>query len=114
MRKYSIEANLVLGSTMTLNEVIDVLENVGNKDIYYKYLLQMRRHFDLIAHVPLRDVSIINIFIISNKKQTLICCAFCQIATIGGNLYLKYIHNDFPSDVFLLFETVNASLTIGN
>lgn len=36
-----------------------------------------------------------------------------QIGTIGGNLYLKYSNNSFQSDVFLLFETVGAMLTIG-
>ncbi|CAH2057001.1 unnamed protein product, partial [Iphiclides podalirius] len=34
------------------------------------------------------------------------------IGTIGGNLMLKHKHPSFPSDIFLLFETVRATLTI--
>ena len=36
-----------------------------------------------------------------------------QIGTIGGNLFLKHFNNEFQSDVFLLFETVGAMITIG-
>lgn len=41
------------------------------------------------------------------------CAVLLQIGTIGGNLYMKYFNNDFQSDLFLLFETVGAMLTIG-
>lgn len=36
-----------------------------------------------------------------------------QIGTIGGNLALKNAHHEFQSDVFLIFETVNAVVTLG-
>lgn len=35
-----------------------------------------------------------------------------QIGTLAGNLSTKYAHKEFPSDIFLLFEAVNAQLTI--
>ncbi|KOB66580.1 Aldehyde oxidase 2 [Operophtera brumata] len=34
------------------------------------------------------------------------------VGTVGGNLALKNMHNDFPSDVFLLLETVGAVVTL--
>jgi xanthine dehydrogenase/oxidase len=35
-----------------------------------------------------------------------------NIGSIGGNLMLKHDHPDFPSDIFLLLETVGASLYV--
>lgn len=34
------------------------------------------------------------------------------MGTLAGNLSIKYQHNDFPSDIFLIFETVGASMTL--
>lgn len=38
-------------------------------------------------------------------------CLF-QLGTIGGNLMIKHQHNEFPSDIYLLLETVGAQVTI--
>ena len=35
-----------------------------------------------------------------------------NIGTIGGNLMLKHAYPDFPSDLFLLIETIGAKLII--
>lgn len=37
---------------------------------------------------------------------------YFQIGTVGGNLMIKHEHNEFPSDIFLLLETVGAQLII--
>lgn len=37
---------------------------------------------------------------------------YLQIGTVGGNLMIKHEHNEFPSDIFLLLETVGAQLII--
>lgn len=37
---------------------------------------------------------------------------YFQLGTIGGNLMIKNQHNEFPSDVFILLETVGAMVTI--
>lgn len=36
-----------------------------------------------------------------------------QTGTIAGNLSIKFYNRDFPSDIFLILEAVNAFLTIG-
>lgn len=38
---------------------------------------------------------------------------YFQIGTIGGNLMIKHIENSFPSDLFIMFETVGGMVTIG-
>lgn len=35
-----------------------------------------------------------------------------QVGTLGGNLSIKNAHPEFTSDVFVLLETVGATLTI--
>ena len=34
------------------------------------------------------------------------------MGTWAGNLMMKYYHKDFPSDIFILLETVGATLSI--
>ncbi len=36
-----------------------------------------------------------------------------QRGTIAGNLMLKHMHNEFYSDIFLLFDAVDAKVEIG-
>jgi hypothetical protein len=36
-----------------------------------------------------------------------------QIGTIAGNLAMKHEHNEFPSDMYLMLETVGATLNVG-
>lgn len=34
------------------------------------------------------------------------------MGTWAGNLMMKYYHKDFPSDIFILLETVGATLAV--
>jgi len=36
-----------------------------------------------------------------------------QAGTLAGNLMMKHAHREFPSDIFLLLETVAAKLRVG-
>lgn len=58
LRKHDKTSNLSLGANMTLNEIMAVFIDYGNSNDEFKYLLQMYRHMDLVAHVPLRNVGI--------------------------------------------------------
>ena len=35
-----------------------------------------------------------------------------NLGTIAGNLMLKHLHPEFPSDLYVLFEAVNAKVVI--
>ncbi|XP_073945954.1 uncharacterized protein isoform X2 [Choristoneura fumiferana] len=84
------DANLVVGAGMTLTDLMATCVR-WTREADFQYLQQFHEHLDLVAHVPVRN-----------------------IGTIGGNLAMKATHNDFPSDIFLLFETVEATATIVN
>ncbi|VVC94633.1 unnamed protein product [Leptidea sinapis] len=90
LKGYEHEVNLVLGAGMTLLEMSDLFYKVSKNNEDFSYLQQFWEHIDLVAHIPVKN-----------------------IGTIGGNLFIKYAHPEFQSDLFLLFESVNAMVTIG-
>jgi len=47
------------------------------------------------------------------EKYRFLILLLSKAGTWSGNLMLKHAHRDFPSDVFLLLETVGAKLNIG-
>nr|QIJ45705.1 aldehyde oxidase [Glyphodes pyloalis] len=89
LKGYKMDQNLIIGAATTLTEMTDIFKEVHSSENYFQYLKQFIDHLDLVAHLPVKN-----------------------IGTIGGNLMIKNQHNEFPSDLFLLFETVGAYLTI--
>nr|CAD7202177.1 unnamed protein product [Timema douglasi] len=80
---------VTLGGNVTLREAMEFFNVISAQYQEYAYTRQISDHIDLIANVPVRN-----------------------IGTIAGNLMLKHEHKEFDSDVFLLLETVGASLII--
>ncbi|XP_046967892.1 indole-3-acetaldehyde oxidase-like [Vanessa cardui] len=88
LKDTSIDANLVLGAGLSLNETMAIFqEQMKNDD--FSYLKQFYDHLELVANVPVKNVG-----------------------TIGGNLAMKNNHPYFASDVYVLLETVNATVTL--
>ncbi|KAI5643279.1 molybdopterin-binding domain of aldehyde dehydrogenase domain-containing protein [Phthorimaea operculella] len=83
-----VDQNLVVGAGNTLTEFLDICQSMSTQQ-YFEYLQKFWEHINLVAHIPVRN-----------------------LGTIGGNLMVKHQHNEFPSDIFLLLETVGAQLTI--
>ncbi|CAG9583060.1 unnamed protein product [Danaus chrysippus] len=82
------DINLVLGVGLSLSELKIVLER-EMKNPEFTYLSKFRDHLELVASIPVKN-----------------------IGTIGGNLALKNAHPEFQSDIFIMFETVGATVTI--
>ncbi|XP_045537073.1 indole-3-acetaldehyde oxidase [Papilio machaon] len=81
--------NLVLGGGMSLTEMMRVFKAHAKINEDFQYLEHFYEHLELVAHIPVRN-----------------------IGTIGGNLALKNAHHEFPSDIFLLLQVVEAMVTI--
>ncbi|XP_055372025.1 uncharacterized protein LOC129606005 [Condylostylus longicornis] len=81
-------AKVVLGGNLNLTETIKLLNEISSKK-GYEYCKNLAKHIDLIANVPVRNVG-----------------------TIAGNISIKYAHNEFQSDVYLLLNAVDASIVI--
>ncbi|KAL0828977.1 hypothetical protein ABMA28_003866 [Loxostege sticticalis] len=91
LKGFTVDVNLILGAGMPLSEMMDLFLELSTSNEDFSYLKQFHEHMDLVAHIPVRN-----------------------IGTIGGNLFLKHSNNDFQSDIFLLFETVGAMVTIAD
>ncbi|XP_059612740.1 uncharacterized protein LOC132259204 [Phlebotomus argentipes] len=89
MRIMTLGDTLEVGAAVTLSEFMGFLSEASEAKREFSYCRQLVRHLDLVAHPAVRN-----------------------LATIGGNLSLKHQHPEFPSDIFLLLETVGAFLTI--
>ncbi|CAH0400121.1 unnamed protein product [Chilo suppressalis] len=87
---WNLDQNLVVGAGTTLTELSNICSAISKED-NFAYLKVFEDHIKLVAHIPVKN-----------------------IGTIAGNLMIKHQHNDFTSDIFLLFETVGAVLTIQN
>ncbi|XP_038212504.1 xanthine dehydrogenase 1-like [Zerene cesonia] len=90
LKGYYMDQNLVLGAGNTLTDVMDTFDEIAKTD-YFSYLNTFNEHLKLVAHIPVKN-----------------------IGTVAGNLMIKNKHNDFNSDIFLLFNTVGAELSILN
>lgn len=55
---YQIENDhLVLGANMTLTEAMDLFDRISQENKNFIYLKKLKSHIDLIANVPVRNVS---------------------------------------------------------
>ena len=84
------QQSLVLGAGMTLTDVIALFEEVSG-NAKYAYCQVLADHIKKVAHPSVRNCG-----------------------SIGGNLMLKHQYKDFPSDLFLLMETVGATFVVKN
>ncbi|KAG8287673.1 hypothetical protein J6590_031787 [Homalodisca vitripennis] len=83
---------LVLGANMTLTNSIALFRAVAaERPATFGYLKVLAYHMTKVAHIPVRN-----------------------IGTLAGNLSAKHRCPRFPSDLFTIFETVDAHLMIEN
>lgn len=83
------EDKLILGANMTLTSTMNLFYQLSESNHKFAYLKKVADHIDLIAHVPVRN-----------------------IGTLAGNLMIKYQHNEFQSDIFIILEAIDATVTI--
>lgn len=78
-----------IGGNVSITTLMEVLTQAADQSSDFAYCKQVVSHIDLVANVPVRNNG-----------------------TLGGNLMIKHQRNEFPSDLFLLCETVGAKITI--
>ncbi|CAL8110869.1 unnamed protein product [Orchesella dallaii] len=91
LHEISMDATgMVLGGATTLTTAIDQFM-VASKMDGYVYAPEFAKHFRRVASLTVRNA-----------------------ATLAGNLMLKHDHRELASDVFVLFESVGATVRIGS
>ncbi|XP_046360648.2 indole-3-acetaldehyde oxidase-like isoform X2 [Haliotis rufescens] len=87
----SVDSSRVMfGPSITLTNMMEVFETNGTNP-GLSYFRDFASHVAVIANTGVRN-----------------------LGSWAGNLMLKNLHTEFPSDVFTIFETVGATLTIGS
>ncbi|KAK9891892.1 hypothetical protein WA026_017378 [Henosepilachna vigintioctopunctata] len=90
LMSYGITNNtLTIGANMSLTKTMELFYQIARTNSKFAYLKTMADHLDLVANIPVRNVG-----------------------TLAGNLMIKYLHNEFPSDIFLIFELFAAIIVI--
>ncbi|CAL8082189.1 unnamed protein product [Orchesella dallaii] len=90
LKQSKVDASEVsIGANVTISMAIDLLQKASELD-GYSYTADMVKHIKRVANLPVRNA-----------------------ATLAGNLMIKQAHREFPSDIFLLLETVAAKLRVG-
>ena len=57
LKSLTTEPNLVLGGNMSLTEAMHTFYRISKENARYKYTKVLADHIDLIANVPVRNVS---------------------------------------------------------
>lgn len=70
------DENLILGAGMTITDVMKTFKDWSKKNADFSYLGTLYNHLDLVAHVPVRNVSILCFKDVKKipKCQTSISC----------------------------------------
>ncbi|XP_073819307.1 uncharacterized protein [Musca autumnalis] len=91
LKKYKVsKENLSLGANLSLSETMEIFQKVS-KQPGFEYCEQLLKHFDLIANVPVRNSG-----------------------TLAGNISIKKMHPEFPSDIFLTFNALNVLVKVAS
>ncbi|XP_073848046.1 uncharacterized protein [Musca autumnalis] len=80
--------SLELGANISLSDAMAALREASTVK-GFEYCSRVWSHFDLIANVPVRNMG-----------------------TLAGNLALKHKHPEFPSDVYVVFEALDAHVVL--
>ncbi|KAF2906096.1 hypothetical protein ILUMI_00078 [Ignelater luminosus] len=74
---------------MSLTDAMALFYQLSKENSKFSYLEKLGDHIDLIANVPVRNTG-----------------------TLAGNIFTKHEYHEFPSDIYLMFETAGATMQI--
>ncbi|XP_049767938.1 uncharacterized protein LOC126101302 [Schistocerca cancellata] len=89
LKEFTIDSEITIGGNMTLTEVMELFYDVSKSDKNFSYTKMLADHIDLVANVSVRNAG-----------------------TVAGNLSIKHMYQEFPSDIFLILEAADARINI--
>lgn len=60
LRRCYLDQNLVVGGATTLTDLMRLLADTAGKYQEFRYLQKLYEHLNLVAHIPVRNVNVIN------------------------------------------------------
>ena len=61
IKGHVIDVNLILGAGMPLSEMMELFLKLSAENEDFSYLAQFYEHMDLVAHIPVRNVSFLKL-----------------------------------------------------
>lgn len=85
LKGYIMDVNLILGAGMPLTEMMEIFGKLSSENEDFGYLKEFCNHLDLVAHIPVRNVSNLHFLGIT------LFCSTSQIAiSISENFFFDY------------------------
>lgn len=69
LKGYIFDQNLVVGAGITLTDLMTLFKTVASKKEDFAYLQKLYDHLDLVAHIPVRNVSLTLFYFIRYLQQ---------------------------------------------
>ncbi|XP_049943149.1 uncharacterized protein LOC126419914 [Schistocerca serialis cubense] len=91
LKKFTIDSEITIGGNMSLTEVMELFYDISKSSKNFSYTKMLADHIDLVANVPIRNAG-----------------------TVAGNLSIKHMYQEFPSDIFLILEAADARINIAD
>lgn len=57
LKTFKLDQNLVLGANLSIGDCIGIFKDISTNHSGFDYLNEFVKHFELIAHVPVRKVN---------------------------------------------------------
>lgn len=61
LKIFLLDINLVLGAGMTLSDMMEIFLKMSSENENFSYLKEFYAHMDLVAHIPVKNVSALKI-----------------------------------------------------
>lgn len=58
LKGHTLDVNLIIGAGMPLTEMMELFLQISQTNEDFSYLKVLYDHMDLVAHIPVRNVSI--------------------------------------------------------
>lgn len=71
LKGHTLDVNLIIGAGMPLSEMMELFIGISEKNEDFQYLKVLYDHLDLVAHIPVRNVSITYNYILYNYKKSI-------------------------------------------
>lgn len=69
LRKYSVGKQLEIGGAVKLTEFLEILKKAPKDNLNYSYCSELYNHVDLIANVPVRNVSLFSTLSLNSRAN---------------------------------------------
>lgn len=87
LKGFVLDQNLVLGAGTTLSEALDIFKSLSSQKQNFSYLEKLHDHIQLVAHIPVRNVSCslvksIQIFLLDVSKSLILVSRLAPLPAI--------------------------------